>query len=93
MPARGPPVPQLTRSAGQVPRPPHRPHPHPPGSAIGSQSRVMSASVLPLNATVDPLEVQVLSEARRPPTLRECQTIIRHLQRVNDKQAHEVGIG
>ena len=27
----------------------------------------------------------------RPLTLAECQAVIRHLQQVNERQAHEVG--
>lgn len=28
----------------------------------------------------------------RPPTLEECESIIRHLQYTNDQQSHEVGL-
>ncbi|KAI0208834.1 hypothetical protein LSAT2_006450 [Lamellibrachia satsuma] len=44
---------------------------------------------LPFNATVEPLLVHVGSQSR-PPTLQESQVIIKHLQRVGDKQAHEL---
>ena len=27
----------------------------------------------------------------RPPTLAECESIIKHLQQTNDRQSHEVG--
>jgi len=44
---------------------------------------------LPFNATVEPLLVHVGSQSR-PPTLQETQVIMKHLQRVGEKQAHEV---
>lgn len=50
----------------------------------------MSDIVLPFGATLDPLLVHPPSQPPRPPTLRECQTIARHLQQINNRQAHEV---
>ena len=32
------------------------------------------------------------SNQAKPPTLAECEAIIKHLQGVNEKQAHEVSI-
>ena len=46
--------------------------------------------VLPFNATVSPLQVNLPRQAPRTPTLHECQVIIRHLHGIGDKQAHEV---
>ena len=37
------------------------------------------------------VQVHLPAQAPRQPTLRECEIIIRHLQHVGDKQAHEVG--
>ena len=47
------------------------------------------AEPLPFNATVEPLLVHVGSQCR-PPTLQESQIIMKHLQRIGEKQAHEV---
>lgn len=50
----------------------------------------MSEAVLPFGATLNPLLVHLPSQPARPPTLRECQVIARHLQLINNRQAHEV---
>lgn len=50
----------------------------------------MSEAVLPFGATLNPLLVHLPSQVARPPTLRECQVIARHLQLINNRQAHEV---
>ena len=49
-------------------------------------------SSMPFSATLDPLLVHFPPARPRPPTLRECQSIVRYLQQVCDRQAHEVGI-
>ena len=45
---------------------------------------------LPFSATVDPLLVHVPPHSPRPPTLHECQAIVKHLYATSSQQAHEV---
>ena len=45
---------------------------------------------LPYNATITPLQVHLPSAPPRPPTLAECEVIMKHMQQTNDRQAHEV---
>ena len=59
---------------------------YPRGAPLGQPG------ALPFNATMVPLQVRLPHKAPRPPTLSECEVIIRHLQQLNDKQAHEVGV-
>lgn len=60
------------------------------GATSGTHNSVGSAAPLPYNATMVPLQVRLPHKNPRPPTLAECEVIIRHLQQHNDKQAHEV---
>ena len=46
---------------------------------------------LPFSATVDPLLVHMPPHRPRPPTLRECQAIVKHLYATGSQQAREVG--
>ncbi|XP_077995749.1 coiled-coil domain-containing protein 74B-like isoform X2 [Glandiceps talaboti] len=50
----------------------------------------LQIAVEALNPSTDPLQVRPKEGAPRPPTLEECEMIIRHLQRQNDKQSHEL---
>lgn len=63
-----------------------------PNKSEGVDQKIwrMSDIVLPFGATLDPLLVHLPSQPPRPPTLRECQTIARHLQQINNRQAHEL---
>lgn len=61
------------------------PHPHPPVEPAETVS-----AALPFGATVNPLLVHMSPHPPRPPTLRECEVIIKHLQQLNDRQSHEV---
>ena len=54
------------------------------------EERPIEAPKLPYNATVSPLQVHLPSHPPRPPTLAECEVIIKHMQQTNDRQAHEV---
>jgi len=45
---------------------------------------------LPFSATVDPLLVHVPPYPPRPPTMHECQAIVRHLYATSSRQAREV---
>ena len=53
----------------------------------------MAQAPLPFNATIEPLLVNPPNvQHARPPTMHECHVIMRHLQKVSDKQAHEVSV-
>ena len=54
------------------------------------EERPVEALKLPYNATVTPLQVHLPSAPPRPPTLAECEVIMKHMQQTNDRQAHEV---
>ena len=45
---------------------------------------------LPFSATVDPLLVHLPPRPPRPPTLHECQTIVKHLYATASQQASQV---
>uniref|UniRef100_X2A551 CCDC92/74 N-terminal domain-containing protein n=2 Tax=Capitella teleta TaxID=283909 RepID=X2A551_CAPTE len=45
---------------------------------------------LPFNATLEPFQVCIASQPPRPPTLQECQVILKHMQKVSDHQSHEL---
>ena len=66
----------------------------PPGAKSQHSSDLapsgLPPGLLPYNATMDPLLVHLPSQAARAPTVKECEVIIKHLLRVNDKQSHEV---
>ena len=87
-------------SAGVHQHSSHGSHSPSQGGREGEKARALSAVVgpseppaqLPFNATLEPLTVSLAeAEGPRAPTMPECEIIIRHLQQVNDKQAHEVG--
>ncbi|XP_006821094.1 coiled-coil domain-containing protein 74A-like isoform X2 [Saccoglossus kowalevskii] len=62
-------------------------------SEIAKPSRPHSQlqlAVEALNPSLEPLQVHPKSQPPRPPTLEECEMIIRHFQRQNDKQSHEL---
>jgi len=46
---------------------------------------------LPFSATVDPLLVHIAPHPPRPPTLPECQAIVKHLYATGSQHAREVG--
>ena len=52
--------------------------------------QVPPISIQNVNFATTPFQIQLPSQAPRPPTLAECDIIMRHLQHVNDQQAHEV---
>ena len=54
------------------------------------EERPIEALKLPYNATVTPLQVHLPSAPPRPPTLAECEVIMKHMQQTNERQAHEV---
>ena len=54
------------------------------------EERPIEAPKLPYNATISPLQVHLPSNPARPPTLSECEVIMKHMQQTNDRQAHEV---
>ena len=47
-------------------------------------------SSLPFGATLNPLQVHLVSKTPRPPTMAEVEVIMNYLQTVNDRQSHEV---
>ena len=47
-------------------------------------------SALPYGATLSPLQVHLVSQPPRPPTMAEVEVIMKHLMTVNDRQSHEV---
>ncbi|XP_070573414.1 coiled-coil domain-containing protein 74B-like isoform X4 [Ptychodera flava] len=65
----------------------------PPSTEVSQQTSPHSQlqiAVEALNPSMDPLQVRPKAGMPRPPTLEECELIIRHLQRQNDKQSHEL---
>lgn len=68
--------------------------PHPPSKPKSSdqppRTRPMPASSFPFSASIEPLQVHVNPHHSRPPTLQECETIIKHLTDQNSKQTHEL---
>lgn len=68
--------------------------PHPPLKPKSSdqpppRTRPMPAS-FPFSASIEPLQIHVNPHHSRPPTLQECETIIRHLTDQNSKQTQEL---
>lgn len=55
-----------------------------------TEPQVPARESLPYNAKLDPLTVLDMTGAHRPPTVEECEVIIKHLLRMNDKQTHEL---
>ena len=55
-----------------------------------SEAHAQLGGPLPFNASLNPLTVHLPAQPPRPPNMRECEVIIRHLQMAGDKQAHEV---
>lgn len=75
---------------------PHRPSEPKPSSEHQQQQQQHSnrapkgAASLPFGASVEPLQVRVYPQLPRPPTLQECEVIIRHLVNENGKQSNEL---
>merc|ERR1712178_42995 len=55
-----------------------------------NEPQAVARDSLPYNAKVDPLTVLDMTGAHRPPTVEECEVIIKHLLKMNDKQTHEL---
>ena len=77
----------------------HSPHGSQSSHQETREARALSAvsaptvvpAQLPFNAKLEPLTVTIAGgPGPRAPTVPECEIIIRHMQQVNDKQAHEV---
>ena len=45
----------------------------------------------PLAEQLSSGNITLFNNPQRPPTLSECEAVIRHLQHVNEQQKHEVG--
>ena len=58
-----------------------------PAAALATKSGPVN---LPYNATLKPLLVHLPEQNPRPPTLKECEILIEHLQHYSDMQTHEV---
>jgi len=60
-------------------------------SEIPDSNDKAASTGLPFSATVDPLLVHIPPHPPRPPTLQECQAIVKHLYTAGSQQAREVG--